>query len=45
MGTIVWTAFAVGIMIALFASCVIVVAAVTRFLENTLTKRRPKSLS
>jgi len=45
MGTVVWTVFAVGIMIALFATCVIIVAAGTRFLENTLAKRREKSLS
>jgi hypothetical protein len=45
MGTVVWTVFAVGIMIAIFASCVIVVAAGTRFLENTLAKRSQKSLA
>jgi hypothetical protein len=45
MGTVVWTVFAVGIMIAIFATCVIVVAAGTRLLENTLMKRRRKSLS
>ena len=45
MGTVVWTVFAVGIMIAIFTACVIVVAAGTRLLENALTKRRRKSLS
>ena len=45
MGTVIWTVFAVGIMIAIFAFCVIIVAAGTRFLENTLAKRREKSLS
>jgi hypothetical protein len=44
MGTIVWTVFAVGIMIGIFASCVLIVAAGTRFLENALAKRRQKSL-
>jgi MFS superfamily sulfate permease-like transporter len=40
MGTVVWTVFAGGIMIAIFATCVVFVAAVTRRLENMLAKRR-----
>ncbi len=45
MATVVWTVFAVGIMIAIFAICVVIVAAGTRFLENALAKRRQKSLA
>jgi hypothetical protein len=44
MATVVWTVFAVGVMIGIFASCVVIVAAGTRFLENALAKRRQKSL-
>ena len=40
MGTVIWTVFAVGIMIALFACCVILVAAGTRCLENMRAQRR-----
>ncbi len=40
MATAIWTTFAVGIMIGMFAGCVIVVAASIRFLENALAKRR-----
>jgi hypothetical protein len=43
MATAIWTIFAVGIMIGIFAACVIVVAAGTRLLENRLEKRRRKS--
>ena len=45
MATVVWTVFAVGMMIGIFASCVVIVAAGTRFLENALAKRRQKSLA
>ena len=45
MATVVWTVFAVGIMIAIFASCVVIVAAATRWLEHALAKRRQKSLA
>lgn len=45
MATVVWTVFAVGVMIGIFASCVVIVAAGTRFLENALAKRRQKSLA
>jgi hypothetical protein len=45
MATVVWTTFAVGIMITIFASCVLVVAAGIRFFENLLAKRRPKSVA
>ena len=44
MATVVWTVFAVGVMIGIFASCVVIVAAGARFLENALTKRRQKSI-
>ena len=43
MATVIWTIFAVGIMIGIFAACVIVVAAGTRLLESRLEKRRRKS--
>jgi hypothetical protein len=45
MATFIWTTFAVAIMIGIFATCVIMVAAGTRYLENALAKRRAKSLS
>jgi len=45
MATVVWTVFAVGIMIGIFASCVFVVAAGALFLEDTLAKRRQRSLA
>ena len=45
MATVVWTVFAVGIMIGIFAGCVFVVAAGARFLEDTLAKRRQRSLA
>jgi hypothetical protein len=45
MATVVWTVFAVAIMIGIFAGCVFVVAAGTRFLENALAKRRQRSLA
>ena len=45
MATVVWTVFAVGIMIAIFASCVVIVAAGTRFLEHALSRHRQKSLT
>ncbi len=45
MATVVWTVFAVGVMVGIFASCVVIVAAGTRFLENALAKRRQKSLA
>jgi hypothetical protein len=43
MATAIWTTFAVAIMIAIFAGCVVVVAAGTRLLERRLEKRRRKS--
>ena len=43
MATVVWTVFAVSIMIAIFAGCVVVVALGIRFLESALAKRRQKS--
>ena len=45
MATIIWTTFAVSIMIGIFATCVLVVAAGTRYLENCLARRREKTLS
>lgn len=42
MSTAVWTVFAVGAMVAIFASCVIVVAAGVRLLEEALAKRRAR---
>ena len=45
MVTVVWTVFAVAVMLAIFASCVIVVVAGTRMLENAVVKRHPKSES
>jgi hypothetical protein len=43
MATVIWTIFAVGIMIGIFTACVIVVAAGVRLLENHRAKRRGKS--
>jgi hypothetical protein len=40
MATILWTIFAVAMMIGIFASCVVVVAAGVRWLEGVLAKRR-----
>ena len=40
MATIIWTIFAVATMIAIFASCVVVVAVGVRWLEGVLAKRR-----
>jgi hypothetical protein len=45
MATVVWTVFAVGIMIGIFARFVFVAAAGTRFVENALAKRRQRSLA
>jgi hypothetical protein len=45
MSTAVWTVFAVGAMVAIFAGCVIVVAAGVRVLEIALAKRRAKRVS
>jgi hypothetical protein len=39
MATVIWTTFAVSILIATFAGCVIVVAAGIRFFENHRAKR------
>jgi hypothetical protein len=40
MAAIIWTIFAVAMMIAIFASCVVVVAVGVRWLEGVLAKRR-----
>ena len=42
MATAVWMVFAVSAMVAIFAGCVIVVAAGVRALENALAKRRAR---
>jgi hypothetical protein len=43
MSSVIWMVFATATMIAMFAGCVIVVAAGTRFLEDWLATRRAKS--
>jgi len=43
MSTAVWTVFAVGVMIAIFAGCVIAVTAGVRALENARAKWRGKT--
>jgi heme exporter protein D len=43
MATAVWTAFAVSVMIGIFAGCVLVVAAGIRALENAREKRRRRA--
>jgi hypothetical protein len=40
MSTAVWTVFAVGAMVGIFAACVVVVAAGVRLLESAVAKRR-----
>ena len=40
MSTAVWTVFAVGAMVGIFAGCVVVVVVGVRALENALAKRR-----
>jgi len=40
MATVIWTLFAVTTMIAIFASCVVVVAVGVRWLERVVAKRR-----
>jgi hypothetical protein len=45
MATFIWTIFAVAIMIGIFATCVIMVATGTRFLEIALARRRDKTLT
>ena len=42
MSTAVWTVFAVGAMVGIFAGCVIVVATGVRMLEGVMAKRRQK---
>jgi hypothetical protein len=43
MSTAVWTVFAVGSMVGIFAACVIAVAVGVRMLERALGKRRKKA--
>ncbi len=43
MSTAIWTVFAVGAMIAIFAGCVIVVTAGVRVLERARAKWRGKA--
>ena len=45
MANLIWTIFAVAIMIGIFATCVIIVATGTRYLENALARRRDKTLA
>jgi hypothetical protein len=40
MATTIWTIFAIATMVAIFATCVAVVAAGVRLFENALSKRR-----
>jgi putative Ca2+/H+ antiporter (TMEM165/GDT1 family) len=40
MSTAVWTVFAVGAMIGMFAACVVAVVAGVRVLEGLVEKRR-----
>ncbi len=40
MSTAVWTVFAVGAMIGIFAGCVVAVVIGVRVLEHLLAKRR-----
>jgi putative Ca2+/H+ antiporter (TMEM165/GDT1 family) len=40
MSTAVWTVFAVGAMIGMFAACVVAVVAGVRVLEGFVEKRR-----
>ena len=42
MATAVWMVFAVSAMVAIFAGCVIVVAAGVRALEHALARRRER---
>jgi hypothetical protein len=42
MATIIWTLFAVAVMIGIFAGCVVVVAVGVRWFEGALAKRRAK---
>jgi hypothetical protein len=42
MGTAIWTTFAVGAMVAIFAACVVVVATGVRIFENARAKRQRK---
>jgi len=42
MSTAVWTVFAVGAMVAIFAGCVVAVVAGVRVLETVVARRRRK---
>jgi Flp pilus assembly protein TadB len=42
METAIWTVLAVGVMLGMFATCIVVVTAGVRWLENGLAKRRQK---
>jgi hypothetical protein len=43
MSTAIWTVLAVAALGGIFATCVVVVAAGVRVLENALARRRQKS--
>ena len=42
MSTTVWTVFAVGAMVGIFAACVVAVVVGVRLLEHLVVKRRQK---
>ena len=42
MSTAVWTVFAVGAMVGIFAGCVVAVVVGVRLLEGALAKRRAR---
>jgi hypothetical protein len=42
ISTAIWTVLAVGVMVGMFAGCVIAVAVGVRVLENALARRRAK---
>ncbi len=42
MATAVWTVFAVGAMVGIFAACVVAVVIGVRWLENALARHRAK---
>lgn len=42
MSTAVWTVFAVGAMVGIFAACVVAVVVGVRLLERIVVKRREK---
>ena len=45
MATAVWTVFAVGAMVGIFAGCVVAVVVGVRVLEGAVARRRAKRAS